>query len=230
VQMAIPSLAVVAVLLVVLLCQPGAVQGANSKSTSGKQDKKKAVADVNDNKGNTPFFLQDPYDQMCLGPHGFTICDERALWILTKRKGKKTYSLVSLLNPSPYGMCLSRQTTLFGLFKTDNIGMGLCSKKDAMEWEFEFADQHHVRLSTGNHGQCLVRGKKRYKNSASLQSCKKGEYLPLLYHPTAVHEAGFYLKGWFGISRSHAACALMQSGVVPPSQDSSLPPPFRIFM
>ena len=43
-------------------------------------------------------------------------------------------------------------------------------------------------------GQCLVRGKGGYRNSVTVQNCKKGEFLPLVYHPTEVHENGFYLK------------------------------------
>jgi hypothetical protein len=155
-----------------------------------KTQKKKS--DPNDNRGNTPFFLQDPYDQMCLGPKGFTVCDENALWILTKRTGKKTYSLVSLLNPSQQGLCLERQTSFFGLFNTDRVAIGSCNKGGAKSWDFEFVDQTHVKLSTK--GQCLVRGKKTFKNSMSVQSCKKGEFIPLVYHPTAVHENGFFLK------------------------------------
>jgi hypothetical protein len=47
-------------------------------------------------KGKTPFLLQDPVDQTCLGPHGFTVCDENALWIITPRKGVKTFSMVHM--------------------------------------------------------------------------------------------------------------------------------------
>jgi len=158
---------------------------------------KKKASDPNDNKGNTPFFLQDPYDQMCLGPNGFTFCDERTLWILTRRPGKKTYSLVSLLNPSPAGMCLERKTSFFGLFNSDKVGMGFCNKGGSKAWEFEFVDQQHIKLSTK--GMCMVRGKKGYKNTASVQSCKKGEFLPLVYHPTHVHETGFYFKSADGL-------------------------------
>ena len=157
---------------------------------------KKQVArksDPNDNKGNTPFFLQDPYDQMCLGPNGFTVCDENALWILTKRTGRKTYSLVSLLNPhTSNGLCLQTKSMFFGLIGTDRVAMGSCNSGRAKSWDFEFVDHTHVKLSIT--GQCLVRGKKTYKNSVSVQSCSKNEFLPLVYHPTAVHENGFYLK------------------------------------
>jgi len=152
----------------------------------------KKKVDQNDNKGNTPFFLQDPYDQMCLGPNGFTVCDERALWILTKRAGMKTYSLVSLLNPSYSGLCLDRKKSFFGLLSSSKVGITSCAKAGAKSWSFEFVDQTHVKLS--NKGMCLVRGKEGYKNSASMQSCNKGEYLPMVYHPTAVHENGFFLK------------------------------------
>lgn len=168
--------------LVFVLC--GVIHVASSE---------KAKADPHDNKGNTPFFLQDPYDQTCLGPHGFTVCDERSLWILTRRADrKKTYSLVSLLNPSPYGMCLERKSSLFGLIGTENVDMGLCSKGGSKNWQFEFADNKHIQLST--QGQCLVRGKKKYKNSVSVQSCKKTPAMKLIYHPVEVHTNGFFLK------------------------------------
>lgn len=147
--------------------------------------------DPHDNKGLTPFFLQDPADQTCLGPRGFTACDENALWILTKRAGKSTYSLVSLLAPSQ-NVCFQSKARLFGILSTDQLLLGSCAKTSAQTWDWAFIDQSHVRLS--NRGQCLVRGKKGAKNSVSLQSCKNGEYLSLLYHPTAVHEKGFYLK------------------------------------
>ena len=165
---------------------------ATARAAAEKKKPTKKI-DPNDNRGNTPFFLQDPYDQMCLGPKGFTICDESALWILTKRTGKRTYSLVSLLSPSPEGLCLERKSSLFGFFPSEKVAIGSCAKSGAKSWEFEFVDQTHVRLSTKD--QCLVRGKKNYKNSMSVQSCKKGEFIPLVYHPTAVHENGFYLKG-----------------------------------
>lgn len=130
---------------------------------------------------------------MCLGPNGMTACNEQALWILTRRPNKKTYSLVSLLNPSPYGMCLEHKRTFFGLFGTSNVGIGLCSKSGSKSWNFEFTGgTKHVKLSSN--GQCVVRGKKKYKNSISTQNCKKGEYLPFLYNPTSVHDAGFFLK------------------------------------
>lgn len=131
------------------------------------QQRKKADPDEQ-YKGNTPFFLQDPYDQMCLGQNGFTICDESALWVLNRRTGKSSYSLVTLLNPNAGGgICLERKTTFFGLFNSDSVGVGSCNKKGARSWNFEFKDQTHVMLST--QGQCLVRGKKFYKNSASVQ-------------------------------------------------------------
>mmetsp|Transcript_34541 Transcript_34541/g.35210 ORF Transcript_34541/g.35210 Transcript_34541/m.35210 type:complete len:290 (-) Transcript_34541:197-1066(-) len=174
-------IAYVAVLLIVLL---------NHDLVAGDATKKKA--DPNDHNGNTPFFLQDPQDGMCLGPDGFTLCNELALWILTKRQGKKTYSLVSLMNPNQNQMCLERKSSLLGLIGTDRVGMGPCSTSSAKSWLFEFIDSKHVKLSTNN--QCLVRHAKKYKNSASFQSCKKGVAIPLLYHPTAVHELGFFIK------------------------------------
>jgi hypothetical protein len=175
-----------------LLCMilAACIHSSFSKTSSKQAQKKK---DPYDNPGNTPFFLQDPHDNTCLGPNGFTVCDERALWVLTRRADRKnTYSLVSLLQPSPYGMCLERKKWFFGLLSGDDVGMGLCSKPGAKNWAFEFIDKTHVKLSSG--GMCLVRGKKKYKNSISVQPCKKGEFLPLVYHSTTVHEAGFYLK------------------------------------
>lgn len=151
---------------------------------------KQAKTDPSDNKGNTPFFLQDPNDETCLGPDGFTVCDERALWVLTRRPGKKTYSIVSLLKPNIQGACLERKTSWFG--STDKLALGRCSKDGSKSWNFEFIDQSHVKLSSK--GQCLVRGKKKYRSSMSMQNCKKGEFVALKYHPTAVHENGFYLK------------------------------------
>jgi len=177
------------VLVVFLLSLCLAVYCADTAAK--KQVVKKS--DPNDNKGNTPFFLQDPYDSMCLGPKGFTSCDENALWILTKRAGKKTYSLVSLLGPPTNGgLCLERKASFFGLIQSERVAIGSCNSNRAKAWEFDFVDQTHVKLSTK--GQCLVRGKKQFKNSVSVQPCSKGEFLPLVYHPTAVHENGFYIK------------------------------------
>jgi hypothetical protein len=94
-------------------------------------------------------------------------------------------------------MCLERKFSFFGLFGSDRVGMGPCSKGGSKNWLFNFVDNTHVKLSTK--GQCLVRGKKSYKNSMSVQNCNKGEFLPLVYHPTSVHEAGFYLKAADGM-------------------------------
>lgn len=180
-------------------------------SCVGKESKR----DPNDNKGNTPFFLQDPNDNQCLGPHGFTECDEAALWMLTKRKGVKTYSLVSLLEPTERsGGCLQRIKDVpwflspLGMFfgAGDRVGLGSCGTSMAKAWQFEFVDSKHVKLSTKSGNRCLVRGghkgvdkKHKYKSSVGVQSCAKGSYLPLVYHPTAVHEIGFYLKSADGM-------------------------------
>lgn len=168
--------------LMVMMCYGAASSGG-----------KRAKTDPNDNKGNTPFFLQDPNDETCLGPEGFTVCDERALWVLTRRPGKKTYSVVSLLKPSKQGACLERKSW------SNKLGLGQCNKDGSKTWSFDFVDQSHVKLSSK--GQCVVRGKvnyrnskKAYRNSMSMQNCKKNEFVTLKYHPTAVHESGFYLK------------------------------------
>jgi hypothetical protein len=63
---------------------------------------------------------------------------------------------VSLLNPSPYGMCLERKSSFFGWFKNSKVGIGLCSKSGSKNWDFEFTDSKHVKLSSQGH--CIVRG------------------------------------------------------------------------
>jgi hypothetical protein len=140
----------IAMLLSVLVLFISIVTSLAASSATSKQVVKKS--DPNDNRGNTPFFLQDPYDETCLGPKDFTVCDENALWILTKRTGKKTYSLVSLLNPQTTGgLCLETKPMLFGLMRTDRVSIGPCSSGRAKSWEFEFIDQTHVKLSTKGH-------------------------------------------------------------------------------
>lgn len=163
---------------------------------AASDDKKvaKKVSDPNDNKGLTPFFLQDPTDETCLGPTGFTICDENALWLLTRRQGKKTYSLVSFLSAEK-NICWQQKTHMFGLFSTDRLALGSCNSANAKAWKWDFIDQNTVKLSTN--GQCVVRGRKGFQNSVSLTPCNKGnkvDYLPLTYVSTAVHENGFYIK------------------------------------
>ena len=80
----------------------------------------------------------------CLGPNGFTVCNEDALWILTKRSGKTTYSLVSLLNESPAGLCLQQKYGRLSIFSTDSVIMGSCTTKSAKSWDFDFLDQGDV--------------------------------------------------------------------------------------
>ena len=68
---------------------------------------KSVPADPTDCKGNTPFLLQDITDNTCLGPYGFTVCDERALWVLNRLVDReKTFSLATFLPPQPGGICL----------------------------------------------------------------------------------------------------------------------------
>jgi len=43
------------------------LHAAEGGGASSKSDKKKASQDPHDNRGNTPFFLQDASDEMCLG-------------------------------------------------------------------------------------------------------------------------------------------------------------------
>jgi hypothetical protein len=172
-------------LIVILLAIFSGIYAKDNKKAVKKQN------DATDHKGLTPFFLQDPTDQMCLGPNGFTVCDENALWLLTRRTGKKTYSLVSFLHPQTTA-CLTKQTSFFGLLGSDKLTLGSCNSNAAKGWKWDFVDQSHIKLS--NNGLCLVRGKKNMKNSISLQNCNKEEHVTLLYHPTAVHENGFYIK------------------------------------
>jgi hypothetical protein len=89
-------------------------------------------------------------------------------------------------------MCLERKTWFFGLFGDYRVGMGKCSKSGSKNWEFNFVDNTHVKLSSK--GQCIVRGKDKYKSSVTVQNCNKKEFLPLIYHATTVHETGFNLK------------------------------------
>ena len=132
------------------------------------------------------FTHKDPKDGTCLGPTGFTVCDERALWILTRRTDKKnTYSLVSFMNPSTTGLCLEQKKGVLGIFTTDNVGLGPCSSNTAKSWDFNFIDKTRVKISTND--MCLVRNKKKFKNMYSLQQCNKGDFLPLVYHPAEVH-------------------------------------------
>jgi hypothetical protein len=165
------------------------------ENKSGKSANKKEVArkkDPNDFRGLAAFFLQDPKDDMCLSPHGFVTCDENALWLLTTRSGRNTYSLVSFLNPSS-NICLQRKTKLFGLLNTDQLIVGSCNTASAKSWQWEWSDDN-VKLT--NLGKCLVRGKNGIKNSMSVEDCggnNKKNFLALKYRLTAVHESGFLL-------------------------------------
>ena len=149
--------------------------------------------DPNDCKGNTPFLLQDVRDNTCLGPYGFTICDERALWVLNRRVDReKTFSLATFLPPNTGGICLERKTALFGLIGLSSVGLGKCTKRSSKNWEFEFVNKTMVRLSTK--GMCFSRGDDGNANAISLNECSSTVPLLLKYNPTSVHENGFYLK------------------------------------
>lgn len=162
-------------------------------TTTGADKKKKTIKhDPNDHKGLTAFFLTDPTDGTCLGPNGFVMCDENALWLLTTRPGRKTYSLLSLLAPSQ-NICLQRKTTFFGLIHTDQLVSGSCNTKSAKSWSWDWVDaDDHVKLS--NLGRCIVRGKHNsISSSVSVQDCERKDFTKLKYHVTAVHENGFLL-------------------------------------
>lgn len=148
--------------------------------------------DPNNNKGNTAFFLQDTVDGTCLGPKGFTICDETSIWILTKRPESKWYTLASLFNPNEQGLCLEVKSGWFG---GKFVGMGSCARKGSKLWEFDFVGSDNVKLHSG--GYHLIRGSP-YKNSMSMQQAKKSKYMPLKYQQTAVHESGFFFKAQDG--------------------------------
>jgi hypothetical protein len=178
-------------LVLVLLGLFALLQVAIAATTASR--KKQTKSDPNDVRGNTPFWLRDANDGTCFTAEGFSTCDEKALWMLTRRAGRKTYSLVSLLNYHPKSAyCLERKTSFLGLFGSNKLGYGVCNKDGAQSWEFEFVGQSNVRLSS--RGQCIVRGKRTYKNSISTQSCKKGEFAPLKYVNSHVHDKGYLLK------------------------------------
>lgn len=143
---------------------------------------------VSTEKVYTPFFLQDKNDKQCLGLKGFTYCNENALWLLVDRPETKKYSLVPFINPSEGGICLEAVSKMF---RTAKINMGSCASSGSKKWSYEFLNKDDIKLvsqglSLARHGQ--------YKNSMSLVPFDSGDYLPLFYYPTNIHEAGFYLK------------------------------------
>ncbi|RYG96243.1 hypothetical protein EON65_54715 [archaeon] len=120
-------------------------------AATSKKAAKKTHKDRNDNRGLTPFLLIDRTDNMCLGPKGFTNCDEGALWILTTRVGKSTYSLVSFQHPKEQ-TCLTRDSFL-GVFASNNLKLGNCGSNHAKSWQWEFVEDY-VRLSNGGKHAC----------------------------------------------------------------------------
>lgn len=88
---------------------------------------------------------------------------------------------------------MERKSSFFGLFSSDTVGIGSCNNPGSKSWVFNFIDKKHITLSIK--GKCLSRGNKKYKNTLSLKSCSTGNPYPLIYHPTALHENGFFLKG-----------------------------------
>lgn len=180
-------------LLVVSFFHVISVIGSSSKDNRSKNS---TLNDLSDLRGSVPFFLQDSSDRTCLSPMGFTLCDERALWIFAKRtnKGKgNLFSLISMLySPSPSKMCMAIETKLWGIIKTDNIVMDSCNKPLSQQWNFDFIDKKNMRLSSKD--LCMVRGKKSFRNQVSVQKCSLNEYQPIAYHPTGAHDMGFLLK------------------------------------
>lgn len=169
------------------------------------------------NDGLTAFFLQDPNDSMCLGPHGFTACDISALWLYASRGEGEGHSLVSLLEPDPGLGCLSRLKPT--AYSNSPVGVHGCGKKEAKLWILEGPNQNgYYRLSdiasASKRQQCVTRykggGKReilgpkgRLRNSVSLQPCEKHPlgsiaeetgYVQLDVVETAIHDAGFYIQ------------------------------------
>jgi len=158
-------------------------------SVHAKGDQKAAAKDAYQNRGNVPFFLQDPLDGECLGPNGFTACDTTSLWILAGRK--EGHSLVALLEPEEGKSCL-------GTGSGNSVKASKCSTKQAKHWKID-ADRHgYYVISTDQAKMCLFRSKDPYKSSVKLQPCKSG-YTPLQVVETAIHDVGFFLESADGM-------------------------------
>jgi hypothetical protein len=202
-------------LLVVILCLLfPSLQCVDYKPKDKKDEKsrdtKKASAssssthvqikhDPNDHKGLSAFFLQNPRDGTCLGPKGFTMCDENALWLLTTRANRDTYSLVSFLSPSS-NICLQRKSSFFGFFHSDQVILGSCNTKSAKSWKWEWINQKERVLRLSNLGKCISQGglgkNRNIHSDFSMKSCENandGTVIDFEYHLTAVHEDGFLI-------------------------------------
>lgn len=97
-----------------------------------------------------------------------------------------------MTSPTSEGACLERKSTFLGLLNSDSVGVGSCNKPGSKSWAFNFIDKKHITLSIND--KCLSRGNKKFKNALSMKSCTSGTQYYLVYHPTALHENGFYLK------------------------------------
>ena len=87
---------------------------------------------------------------------------------------------------------MERKSSFLGLLNSDAVGVGSCNKPGSKSWVFNFIDKKHITLSIND--KCLSRGNKKFKNALSMKSCASGTQNYLVYHPTALHENGFYLK------------------------------------
>eukprot|EP00603_Paraphysomonas_imperforata_P001049 CAMPEP_0114439062 /NCGR_PEP_ID=MMETSP0103-20121206/14989_1 /TAXON_ID=37642 ORGANISM="Paraphysomonas imperforata, Strain PA2" /NCGR_SAMPLE_ID=MMETSP0103 /ASSEMBLY_ACC=CAM_ASM_000201 /LENGTH=310 /DNA_ID=CAMNT_0001609781 /DNA_START=161 /DNA_END=1093 /DNA_ORIENTATION=+ len=142
----------------------------------------------NADKVYTPFFLQDRDNKQCLGKHGFTFCNENALWLLVERPETKKYSLVPFLNPSDGGICLKAASKMF---RSPTLSMGSCKSTGSKKWTYEFLNKNDIKLTAS--GLSIARAGP-YKSTMSLVPSHSDQFLPLYYYPTNIHEAGFYLK------------------------------------
>eukprot|EP00638_Chattonella_subsalsa_P010040 CAMPEP_0117750712 /NCGR_PEP_ID=MMETSP0947-20121206/10538_1 /TAXON_ID=44440 /ORGANISM="Chattonella subsalsa, Strain CCMP2191" /LENGTH=329 /DNA_ID=CAMNT_0005568945 /DNA_START=62 /DNA_END=1051 /DNA_ORIENTATION=- len=151
------------------------------------KDTRKNAKDAYQNRGNVPFFIQDPLDGTCLGPNGFTACDTTSLWIFAGRK--EGHSLVSLLEPDESQMCLTKM----GGSKESDLRNSKCSSKGAKLWHIEPDKHGYYKVMEDGQKNCVQRTMKPHKNSVHVVQCKSG-YTPFQIVETAIHDAGFFLE------------------------------------
>jgi len=147
----------------------------------------KSGKDAFQNKGNVPFFIQDPLDGTCLGPGGFTACDTTSLWVYSGRK--EGHSLVSLLEPKEDSMCLTK----VGSGKQCELKTYSCKSKGTKLWHVEPDKHGYFKVMEDNQKNCIHRTMQPYKNSVYVVPCKNG-YTPMQIVETAIHDSGFFLE------------------------------------
>lgn len=146
--------------------------------------------DLSLHSGNIAFFLQDPTDGQCVGPQGFSVCDESAVWILTPRMGSKNYSFVTLFASSSKGLCLDLKKRWFG--DITSIGLGSCGSRSAKDWNFQLIGSEGIILTHGD--VRLTRGIPFHNSIAATSWASE-----LRYQPTTIHDAGFFIKSSDGL-------------------------------